>query len=497
LAGKKQQQRKNSKKEQPQKTAPEIQQQAATTASTGSQQELSPPPARPINGGARFPTGPLNPAPPKAVPPSRLRTRKSGINWVDAGILGLIILVIIAVAIFTAKPIAAGLQKHLGLDLQGGVHVVYQAVPTPEAPVTKDSMNSLRDNIEKRVNGLGVSEPVIQIENGNRILVELAGVKDPEEAVNQIGRTAHMEFKTEDGKVVLTGKDLSDAKAQLDTQTNEPEVSLTFNAAGAKTFAQVTSANVGKRIAIYLDDQLLTNPVVKTAIPDGNAVISGGYKTLQDAQSDALLLKAGALPVQVQLIEKRTVGPLLGQESLDRSLRAGLIGLVLVFIFMLFYYRVPGIVADLSLIVYALIMAGVYLLVHQTLTLPGIAAFIISVGMAVDANILIYERLKEELRLGKTLRSAFDAGFRHALRTILDCNVNTLIGATVLYYFGSGAIRGFAVTLFIGVFMSLFTAVTFTRFILHLLVSSRLVLNPKWYGLLKTKLDAALAKPAV
>ncbi len=491
MAGKKQQQRKNSKKEQPQKASPEIQQQTVTTASTGSQQELSPPPARPASGGAR-PDGS------GAVPPSRLRTRKTGINWADAGILGLIFLAIIAVAIFTAKPIAAGLQKHLGLDLQGGVHVVYQAVPTPEAPVTRDSMNSLRDNIDKRVNALGVSEPVIQIVNGNRVLVELAGVKDPEEAVNQIGRTAHMEFKTEDGKVVLTGKDLTDAKAELNPQNNQPEVALKFNTAGAKVFADVTAANIGKKIAIYLDDQLLTDPKVETVIPDGNAVIWGSYKTLQDAQEDALLLKAGALPVQVQLIEKRTVGPVLGQESLDRSLKAGMIGLGLIFIFMLFYYRVPGIVADLSLIVYTLIMAGIYLAVpHLTLTLPGIAAFIISVGMAVDANILIYERLKEELRLGKTLRSSFDAGFRHALRTILDCNVNTLIGAAVLYYFGSGAIRGFAVTLAIGVFMSLFTAVTFTRFILHMLVSSRLVLDPKWYGLSKTKLNTALAKPAV
>ena len=255
----------------------------------------------------------------------------------------------------------------------------------------------------------------------------------------------------------------------------------------------MTAANVGKQIGIYLDNKLLTNPVVKEAIPSGNAVISGGYKTLQDAQNDALLLNAGALPVQVTPIEKSTVGPTLGQDSLNRSLKAGVIGLALVFLFMLFYYRVPGIVADLSLIVYALIMAGVYLLVHATLTLPGIAAFIISVGMAVDANILIYERLKEELRAGKTLRSSFDAGFRHALRTILDCNVNTLIGACVLYYFGSSDIRGFAVTLFIGVFTSLFTAVTFTRLILHLLVSSRLVLNPKWYGL-RTKITAALVK---
>jgi preprotein translocase subunit SecD len=422
--------------------------------------------------------------------------KKPVTNWADVGILALIVLAIAAIVTFTVKPIGVELQKHLGLDLQGGVHVVYQAVPSPGAPINADSMSALRDNFEKRINAYGVTSPTIQIENGNRILVEVAGVKDPEDLLNQLGRTAHMEFKTEDGQVVMTGADLKKAQADIDTSTNEPEVSLTFNSDGAKKFAAVTAANVGKTISIYLDDKLLTNPVVKEAIPSGNAVISGGYKTLQDAQNDALLLNAGALPVQVTPIEKSTVGPTLGQDSLNRSLRAGMIGLALVLLFMLFYYRVPGIVADLSLVVYALIMVALYLLVHATLTLEGIAAFIISVGMAVDANILIYERLKEELRAGKTLRSAFDAGFRHALRTILDCNVNTLIGACVLYYFGSSDIRGFAVTLFIGVFTSLFTAVTFTRLILHLLVSSRLVLDPKWYGL-RTKLTAAPAKPAV
>jgi preprotein translocase subunit SecD len=296
--------------------------------------------------------------------------------------------------------------------------------------------------------------------------------------------------------VVLTGADLKNAQATMDTSTNEPEVSLTFNTAGAATFAKVTAANVNRRIGIYLDDQQISNPVVDQPITGGNAVIQHGFKDIGEAQQLAVQLNAGALPVSVSLLEERSVGPSLGQDSLTRSLMAGMIGLGLVLLFMLFYYRVPGIVADLSLIVYGLLMAGVYILFHVTLTLEGIAAFIISVGMAVDANILIYERLKEELRAGKTLRSSFDAGFRHALRTILDCNVNTLIGACVLLYFGSGTIKGFAVTLIIGVALSLFTAVTFTRLILHLLVSSRLVLNPRWYGL-RTKSAVALAKPAV
>jgi preprotein translocase subunit SecD len=438
--------------------------------------------------------------------PGRLQTKKQGVNWGDAGALALIVVVIAVAVIFAAKPIASALQKHLGLDLQGGVSLIYQASPlTPSTPVSSDAMNALLDNFEKRVNGLGVTEPDIRLVGDNRIQVQLPGFNDPEQAMKTLGTIAKLEFKTEgpdgqtsDGPVVLTGADLTKAQAQIEPTTNQPEVALTFNPAGAKKFAAVTAANVGKQIGIFLDDKLLTNPKVDEAIPSGNAEISGGYKTLQDAQNDALLLNAGALPVQVQLIENRSVGPELGKVELDRSLNAGAIGLALVFLFMLAYYRVPGIVADLSLIVYGLIMAGVYILFHVTLTLEGIAAFIISVGMAVDANILIYERLKEELRVGKTLRSSFDAGFQHALRTILDCNVNTLIGACVLLYFGSRMldpeIMGFAVTLIIGVALSLFTAVTFTRLVLRLMVGSRLVINPKWYGLYKSKLAAALGR---
>ncbi len=490
LAGKKQ--RRNANRGQQKKTSPVSPQQEPTMAVAGAADQPAGPEA------SEYRRVPASVAARQAgAPPNRLPPKRPIVNWADAGILAVIIVVILAVAVFAAKPVASALQKQLGLDLQGGVTVVYQAVPTPQAPVTKDSMSALRDNFVRRIDAYGVMSPTIQIENGNRILVEVAGVKNPDDLVSQLGRTAQMEFKTADGKVVLTGADLKKAQAELDPQSNEPDVALTFNAAGTKTFAQVTAANVGKQIGIYLDNQLLTNPVVKEAIPSGNAVISGGYKTLQDAQNDALLLNAGALPVQVTPIQKSTVGPTLGQDSLHRSLIAGAIGLVIVFLFMLFYYRAPGIVADLSLVVYTLIMAGLYILVHYTLTLDGIAAFIISLGMAVDANVLIYERLKEELRAGKTLRSSFDAGFRHALRTILDCNVNTLIGACVLYYFGSSDVKGFAVTLFIGVFCSLFTAVTFTRFILHLLVSSRLVLNPRWYGLSKAKLATTEVKPAV
>lgn len=404
------------------------------------------------------------------------------INWLETGKLLFLVLLILCVAVFSARPLAAQLQKRLGLDLKGGVHVVFEAVSTPDAPVTSDSITRLIGIIRNRVDALGVTEPLIQKEGARRVVVELPGVRDPEEAVRIIGRTAHLEFKTEDGKTVLTGKDLKDARAQLNPNTNEPEVLLKFNKEGARIFGQVTTANVKKRIAIYLDDRLLTAPIVDEPITTGDAVIRGGYQTLEEAQQEAVLLRSGALPVKVKLMEKRSIGPLLGKDSLDRSLRAGIIGVALIFIFMVLYYRLPGLVADLSLIVYGLIVIGVFLLIKATLTLPGIAGFILSVGMAVDANIIIYERLKEELRTGKTLRAAIDAGFHHAFRTILDANITTLIAAAVLYYFGSGPIRGFAVTLSIGILTSMFTAITFTRFVLHSIARSRLVLNPKAYG---------------
>ncbi|MDH7578967.1 MAG: protein translocase subunit SecD [Bacillota bacterium] len=408
--------------------------------------------------------------------------KSPGINWVEIGKLTLLVLLVSGLAVGLAKPLAGQLQQHLGLDLRGGVHVVFEAVPTPDTPVTADSITRLAATIRNRVDALGVTEPVIQPEGTRRVVVELPGVKDPEEAVRLIGRTAHLEFKTEDGKTVLTGKDLKDARAQLNPASNEPEVLLKFDKEGARIFGQVTTANVKKRIAIYLDDKLLTAPVVDEPIPTGEAVIRGGYQTLEEAQREAVLLRSGALPVKVQLMEKRSVGPLLGKDSLERSLWAGIIGVALIFIFMILYYRLPGLVADLSLIVYGLIVVGIFLLIKATLTLPGIAGFILSIGMAVDANIIIYERLKEELKTGKTLRAAIDAGFHHAFRTILDANVTTLIAAAVLYYFGSGPIRGFAVTLSIGILTSMFTAITFTRFVLHLIARSRLILNPKAFG---------------
>ncbi len=408
--------------------------------------------------------------------------KKTGISWPEAVLFLVLVAAIFVTAIFTAKPIAGKLKQQLGLDLRGGVHVVYEAVPSEGSPVTDDAVDKLIGVFRNRIDAFGLKEPLLQKEGNNRVVVELPGVKDPQEAVELLGKTAHMEFKTEDGETVLTGKHLKDAQAQLSPANNQPIVALTFNNEGAKIFEEVTTANVGRPLAIYLDDQLITAPRISGPISGGNAEISGGYQSLEEAQQEALLLRSGALPVNVELMEMRNIGPTLGRESLNLSLKAGIIGIAAIFLFMLLYYRWPGVIADLSLLVYGLIMAGVFILLGTTLTLPGIAGIILSIGMAVDANIIIYERLKEELRAGRTLRSAIDAGFHNAFRAILDSNVTTLIAAVVLYFLGTGPIKGFAITLGTGILVSMFTAITFTRFVLHLVARSRLVISPWAYG---------------
>jgi preprotein translocase subunit SecD len=369
----------------------------------------------------------------------------------------------------------------LGLDLRGGVHVVLEAKDTPTSKVTEDSMKKAVAVLENRINQTGVTEPVIQRQGERRIIVELAGIKDPEKAVREMIKPAYLEFKTEDGKTIVTGADLKDALEGRDPNSGQVEVDLTFTAAGTRKFAQATAANVGKPIGIYLDGRLLQNPVVQEPITNGKARITG-YESLEEAHTIAILLRSGALPVQLDVMEKRTVGPQLGQDSLDRSINAGIVGLIAILVFMIVYYRVPGAIADLALIIYALIVLGIFIGIHATMTLPGIAGFLLSLGIAVDANVIIFERIKEELRSGKSIRSAIDAGFKRGFVAVFDANVTTLIAAVVLYYFGTSMIRGFAVTLSIGIMASMFTAITMTRWMLHLAAGTNLVKNVKYYG---------------
>lgn len=399
--------------------------------------------------------------------------------------------VIIAAGVFGIKPLMQ--LMNFGLDLRGGVHVVLHARSQDGKAVTSDDMKQLEEVMRQRVDQLGVAEPVIQSEGSDRLIVELAGVKDPDEAVRMIGKTAMLEFKTSDGKVVVSGKDLKDAKPGRNPGSNQPVVSLEFNSEGAKKFGQVTRELVQKypnydsrrAIGIYLDNELLTNPNVEEAITTGQAEIKGGFASFEEAAQIAALLRGGALPVNVDIIEKRTVGPALGQDSLDKSIIAVTVSLIAIAVFMLLFYRLPGIVAILSLIVYALILIGALRGVNAVLTLPGIAGILLSLAMALDGNIIIYERIKDELRAGKTLRAAVEAGFRRAFWTIFDSNITTILSAIVLYYLGTGPIRGFAVTLILGIGASFITAIFLTRWLLRMLVRINGLNRPAWYGVAK------------
>ncbi|MDY6029978.1 MAG: protein translocase subunit SecD [Acidaminococcaceae bacterium] len=391
-------------------------------------------------------------------------------RWNELGKLLVVVLAIVGGFCVYIMPLANSIKQ--GLDLQGGTHVVLQAVDTPEQKVDDDAVNRSVSIIERRVNELGLTEPVIQRQGKDRIIVELPGVKDPEKAIAMLGKTAMLQFKDMDGTVVLTGSDLKDARAQV-SQGGGAVVGLEFSDEGGKKFADLTARNVGKQISIVLDDKVLTAPTVQETISGGRAQISG-QRSVEEAENLAILLRSGSLPVKIEVMENRTVGPTLGQDSKDKSINAFKIGVAFVFVFMLLVYRLPGIIADVALLLYVMLLLLIMRYLGAVLTLPGIAGIILSIGMAVDANVLIFERFKEEIRRGKTLRSALDAGFGRAMVTILDSNITTLMAAAVLYYLGVGPIRGFAVTLTIGTLLSMFTAVIVVKFLMRFLVYSNI-----------------------
>jgi len=368
---------------------------------------------------------------------------------------------------------------NLGLDLQGGSHIVLQAQPTEERPITNEVMSGIQSVIERRVNQLGLSEPVIQREGSDRIIVELPAIDNPNEAIETIGRTAVLTFRNSAGQVLLTGEYIQNATADYD-QYGRPVVSFEMNSEGSDRFEEITSQYIGQKIGIYLDDELLTNPTVQDTI-SGKGQITG-YESVEAAQKDAILIREGSLPVPVKVVESRTVGPTLGQISIQKSLIAGLIGLALVAVYMMFYYRFPGVLAAVVLIIYGILLMGTLAGLQATLTLPGIAGLILSIGMAVDANIIIFERIKDERKSGKTLRASIDAGFKRAYKTIIDANVTTIITALILAYFTSGTVRGFAVTLGIGVLVSMFTAFFITRNVIDLFTHSNLLQSDAAFG---------------
>lgn len=395
------------------------------------------------------------------------------------------------------------IKTSLGLDLAGGSHVVLEAdMKDIKASDRVTALESAKEVIDRRVNFFGVSEPVVQTaisENSYRIIVELPGVNDVDRAISLIGQTALLDFReftdpdeattgafvvpmlTNTKSVGLTGRDLSRASMQFSPQTGEPEVQLEFNGDGGKKFADATTRLVGKPIAIFLDEVPLTSPVVQTPILDGKAVITGTF-TQEAARTLALQLNAGALPVPVHPVEQRTVEATLGAESVAKSITAGAIGLGFVAIFMILQYGRLGLIADMALVLYGLLSFGVFRLFNITLTLPGIAGFLLSIGMAVDSNILIFERYKEELHAGKPWNIAMEQAFGKAWDSIRDANFTTIITSLILYNPGnwnmlpsSGLVRGFAATLLIGVLMSLFTGIVATRTLIRVFYKEKRV----------------------
>ncbi|QIZ71594.1 protein translocase subunit SecD [Oxynema aestuarii] len=437
------------------------------------------------------------------------------------------LLALIAVLFVAAIVILNQVEMRLGLDLQGGSQLTIQVRPSEDVrTITPEVMEAVQSVVRNRVDGLGVAEPIVQTVGDDRILVQLPGISDPEQAERVLGGTAQLDFRKEvrnpelNAEVNVRRQELSDlllkqvnleqegnaeaieankaAIAQKQEQINElsgrlyertgltgknleyadPQpaqagnlwnVGLEFDAEGGRLFADLTKelAGTGRTLGIFLDDRLISSPVVgaefaETGITGGRAVIQGRF-TAQEANDLAVQLRGGALPVPVEIVENRTVGATLGRDSIDRSIYAGIGGLVLVLIFMAVYYRLPGVIADIALTIYAVLTLASFALLGVTLTLPGIAGFILSIGMAVDANVLIFERTREELRSGKSLYRSVESGFYRAFSSILDSNVTTLIACGALFWFGAGLVRGFALTLAIGVLVSMFTAITCSR----------------------------------
>lgn len=397
-----------------------------------------------------------------------------------SGVKLLAIILIVAAAIYLSiNPIKS--RSNLGLDLQGGAHVVLQAVPQEGKEISDNDMVKLTAVMRKRVDEFGVSEPVIQREGKDRLIIELAGVDDPDKAIDLLGRTAKLEFKDPAGQVVVNGSDLKDAQARIDSTTGQAEISLEFTTEGAKKFGSATARLVGQPISIVLDDKVIQSPSVEEPIMNGQARITGQF-TFEEASQNAALLRGGALPVNVQIMEKRTVGPTLGKDSLNKSFRAGVFGLIVILAFMIVYYRLPGVIANIALFVFTLIVMWAFALFHVTLTLPGVAGLLLTIAMALDANVIIFERIREELRAGKTLHAAIDAGFKRAFVAIFDSNVTTLIAAAVLFYFGTGSVKGFAITLSVGILASMLTAISLTHLLINWAADVSFLKNKKLYG---------------
>lgn len=414
-------------------------------------------------------------------------------NLVFLFILGLVVASILIIIERPAK---------LGLDLIGGSRLVLEARPTADVPeITPEVMDSLRFSIDNRVNAMGVAETLVQKIGDKRLLIEIPNISDPQKAKDFLGKTANLEFKkkiagfndTEEWvSTGVSGKDLKNSYLGTDQTGKEWHINFVLTPKGGKKFAKLTAEMVGDPLGIFFDGELVSSPVVNTAITGGEGYISGNFSK-EEAQNMVNLLNAGALPIPADIIEENSVGPTLGLDSLEKSKIAGMLGLGLVMVFMVFYYRVPGMIANIALIIYSLLVFAIFKIIPVTLTLAGIAGFILSIGMAVDANILIFERTKEELRIGRTLYAAINAGFDRAFTSIFDSNMTTIITCAVLYMFGTSIVKGFALTLAIGVAISMFTAIIVTKNFMHLIFGAGELARPGWFGLKKEEIGKAVS----
>jgi preprotein translocase subunit SecD len=383
----------------------------------------------------------------------------------------LILALIGGAAYYSYRPLSEGLT--FGLDIRGGISVLLEAVPSEEVPeINDDAMTRAVAILSQRVNALGVVEPEVVREGERRIRISLPEYEDQESVLEVIGTTAVLRFTDINGNVILTGDSLRDAREDLDAQ-RRALVNIRLDEEGGRKMREFTSANIGQRLVITLDEAVISAPMIEGAVGAEGSIT--GLQSLSEARSLAIMLRSGALPVDLKVRDFRGVGPTLGQESLDKSLLAGMIGLGLVVLFMAGAYRGFGVAADIALVVYTLLVLWGLAAINATITLPGVAGIVLGIGMAVDANVIIFERVKEELRTGRSLRASIGAGFTRALWTVFDANITTLIGTAVLYYFGTGPIRGFAVTLSMSIVVSLFTALTITRLLLVLMLNSALI----------------------
>lgn len=368
-----------------------------------------------------------------------------------------------------------------GLDLQGGISVLMEIEGDEVAP---EDLQKTKNLLDLRVNKVGVAETSVTTEGDRRIRIDIPGEYDSNSIVETLTKTGELSFVGPEDDIILTGKDVKEASVYIDPQSGEPVISLELNEEGKQKFADATSKYKGQTITIKMDDETLMSPTVQAVISDGKATITGN-RSMEEAEKVAGIINAGALPVPVKVASVKTVGAQLGATALPNALKAGAIGVLCIFLFMIVLYRVPGFIASIALSAFILIVLYLFVSIGAVLTLPGIAGLLLTIGMAVDANILIFARIKEELAIGKSVKFSIKAGFNNALSSILDSNITTAIAGLVLYFFGSGPVKGFALTLIIGIMTSLFTAVVVTRFLMNLAVDMGILSKPSMFGRIK------------